>query len=217
MIALCGLIGWGIWPDMRRRLSQSLSYFITCEALPCLPLSLTFLFIEPCTEEDRGGEIFIEDPCWSTTKLWLYGCSSHSGMGIRYITAQWPWECPPGLWPWAPEPWECVGWSIGTGPCGGADTTGGWPWPHPRCDSPRARNWGEGPRGEDSLRISQVRFRGGEQTSLLWCVCVWRVCVCVWCVCCMVCLCGVCVCWGGRGSGDNIVTSSEEPAYSGIP
>ena len=42
-------------------LSQTLLYFITYKALPCLPLSWIFLFIEPCTEEDRVGEVFIED------------------------------------------------------------------------------------------------------------------------------------------------------------
>ena len=46
-------------------------------------------------------------------------------------------------------------------------------------------------------------------------VCVVHVCVaCVVCVCGVCCVCGACVCWGGRGSGDKIVMSSEEPAYS---
>lgn len=67
--------------------------------------------------------------------------------------------------------------------------------PRPRFGSRRPERWGESLRGEENVRIPQVLFRGGEQTSLLC----------------------VCVCWGAGDGGDKVVIVSEEPVCFGVP
>ena len=57
--------------------------------------------------------------------------------------------------------------------------------------STRARKWGESPRGEDSLRTSQIWFRGGNRVACCGSAC--------------------------GASGDKIVAAREKPAYSGAP
>lgn len=66
---------------------------------------------------------------------------------------------------------ECMGWSVRAGPCG-ADAPGSQPRARPHFGSTRARKWGESPRGEDSLKISQVQFRGGNRLAYVVGVCV---------------------------------------------
>lgn len=75
-LVLCGLIAWGVWPDMCCCLSQCLLSFMIYEALRYLT---TFLFAEPCLVKDGVVEIFMKDLYRSVAELLTYGYSAIVG------------------------------------------------------------------------------------------------------------------------------------------